>query len=72
VIASNGDAIYSHETTSPLTENIACRRPGPVSGTLETVYRENTIEVDFGDGSCENRTITLTVNGVTTTKTIGD
>jgi hypothetical protein len=72
VIASNGDVIYSHETTSPLTENIACRRPAPVSGSLATVYRQNTIEVNFGDGSCENRTITLTVNGVTTTKTIGD
>jgi hypothetical protein len=72
VVALNGDIIYSHETTSPLTENIICRRPGPVSGILETVYRENTVEVNFGDGSCENRTITLTVNGVTTTKTIGD
>jgi hypothetical protein len=72
VVALNGDIIYSHETASPLTENIVCRRPGPVSGILETVYRENTIEVNFGDGSCENRTITLIVNGVTTTKTIGD
>jgi hypothetical protein len=74
VVSSNGDVIYAHETTTPLTENLACagRRAGPVSGVLETIYRENTIEVNFGDGSCENRTITLTVNGVTTTKTIGD
>jgi hypothetical protein len=72
VVASNGDIIYAHETTSPLTENIACRRGAPVSGILETVYRENTIEVNFGDGTCENKTITLTVNGVTSTKTIGD
>ena len=74
VIASNGNVIYSHETATPLTENLACtgRRYGPVSGILNTVYRENTVSVDFGDGTCENKTITLTVNGVTTTKTIGD
>lgn len=72
-IIAGGDVIYHHQTTQPLVENVACegRRRGPVSGVLETVYRENEVSVNFGDGTCENRTITLTVNGVTTTKTIG-
>ena len=74
VVATDGTVIYSHKTTSPLVENIACegRRHGPVSGTLETVYRTDTLVVDFGDGTCTNKTITITLNGVTTTKTIGE
>jgi hypothetical protein len=73
VVSSDGTVIYSHKTTSPLTENVACegRRHGPVSGTLQTVYRTDTVIADYGDGSCTNRTITITLNGVTTTKTIG-
>jgi hypothetical protein len=73
IVATDGTVIYSHKTTSPLIENIACegRRHGPVSGTLETVYRTDTLVVDFGDGTCTNKTITITLNGVTTTKTIG-
>lgn len=73
VTAADGSVLYSHKTTAPLVENIACtrRKFGPVSGTLETVYGDDTVIVDFGDGSCENRTITITINGVTTTKTIG-
>jgi hypothetical protein len=71
--AADGSVIFSHTTTEPLIENLACekRRNGPVSGTLETVYREDTIVVDYGDGSCDNRTITVTINGVSTTKAIG-
>jgi len=73
-VAANGTVIYSHKTSSPLTENLACegRRPGPVSGVVEIVYRDNNVSIDFGDGSCSNRTITITVNGTTTTRTIGD
>jgi hypothetical protein len=73
VAAADGTIIYSHKTTSPLTESIACgeRRHGPVSGTLDTVYRDDTVTVDYGNGSCENRTVTITLNGVTMTKTIG-
>jgi hypothetical protein len=73
VTAADGTVIFSHVTTEPLLENLACekRRNGPVSGTLETIYREDTIAVDYGDGSCDNRTITVTINGVATTKTIG-
>ncbi|MBL0744363.1 hypothetical protein [Chryseolinea lacunae] len=72
VTAADGTVIYSHQTTKPLSENLACegRRSGPVSGTLETHYRTDTVVVDFGDGSCTNRTLTITINGVTTTKTI--
>lgn len=73
VATQGGTVLFSNQTTAPLVENIGCsqRRHGPVSGVLETVYRENTIVVDYGDGTCDNRTITITINGVTTTKTIG-
>jgi hypothetical protein len=73
VTSSDGAVIYSHTTAKPLVENLACegRRHGPVSGTLHTVYRSNTLDVDYGDGSCENRTVTVSLNGVTTTKMIG-
>jgi len=73
VTGSDGTLIYSHDTTNPITENIACGQAHhwPVSGTVETIYRTQTITVDFGDGSCSNKTISITINGVTTTKTIG-
>ena len=68
-----GEVIYSHTTTTPLFIDLSCegRRRGPIEGVVATIYRENTILVDFGDGSCENQTITITINGETTTKTIG-
>lgn len=71
-ITANGDVIYSHKTASPLIENLACegKRKGPVSGVLETTYHDNDISINFGDGSCTNRTVTLTVNGTVTTRTI--
>lgn len=74
VIATDGTIIYSHNTTTPVTVNVACgeEHRWPVSGTVETDYRTQTVVVDFGDGSCSNKTITITINGVTTTKTIGD
>jgi hypothetical protein len=73
VTATDGTVIYSHVTSTPLVENVACgaRRHGPVSGVLDTVYRTDTLSVNYGDGTCENRTITITLNGVTSTKTIG-
>lgn len=72
-VVANGVTIYAHHTASPLVENLACegRRKGPVSGILATTYRDTGISVDYGNGSCENRTITITVNGVTTTRIIG-
>jgi hypothetical protein len=71
--SASGTVIYSHETTTPLEVDLSCsgKRRGPILGKLETAYRTNKISVDFGDGSCTNQTITITVNGVTTTKTIG-
>jgi hypothetical protein len=70
-VTADGVVIYSHNSTTPLIEKTECRKPGPVSGVVETVYRDNNISIDFGDGSCTSRTITITVNGVTTTRTIG-
>ncbi len=73
VTATDGTVIYSVNTTNPITENIACGQTHkwPVSGIVETDYRTQTVIVDFGDGTCSNKTITITINGVTTTKTIG-
>jgi hypothetical protein len=74
VVGEGGDIIYSHETATPLLENIACekRRHGPVSGVLETIYHDDTLVVNYGDGSCENKTVTITLNGETITKSIGE
>jgi hypothetical protein len=73
VTAIDGTVIYSHTSATPLIENIGCRRRhSPVSGVVDTQYRGDQLSLDFGDGSCENRTITITLNGVTTTKTIGE
>lgn len=73
IATASGAVIYSHETTTPLEVDLSCqgRRRGPISGKVQTLYRDNTITVDYGDGSCSNQTITITVNGETTTKTIG-
>jgi hypothetical protein len=81
-VVASGTVIYSHKSATPLVEKLSCERPsatiaiaaksGPVSGVVETVYRTNNISIDFGNGSCTNRTITITVNGTTTTRTIGE
>ncbi len=47
------------------------RKHGPVSGVLETIYHEDTLIVNYGDGSCENRAVAITLNGETITKSIG-
>jgi hypothetical protein len=73
VTANDGSIIYSHKTTTPITENVACeRRQEPVSGVVETIYRDNILSISFGDGTCANETIAITFNGVTTSQTIGD
>lgn len=73
LITSSGDVIYSHETTTPVVIDLSCngRRRGPIEGVVETLYRENEVIVDYGAGTCDNQTITITINGETTTKTIG-
>ncbi|MEJ0032594.1 MAG: hypothetical protein WDO15_20545 [Bacteroidota bacterium] len=71
-VVANGTTIYSHNTTTPLVEKLNCGKPGPVSGVVASVYRTNNITIDFGNGSCNNRSVTITVNGVTTTRTIGE
>ncbi len=72
VTATDGTLIYSHNITKSLIEDIACARDrhAPVSGTVETVFKTNTLLVDFGDGSCSNKTVTVTLNGVVTTRTL--
>lgn len=74
VVAAGESVIYSHAITKTITENVACRREhhGPVSGTVETHYKTDSIVIDFGDGSCGNSTISVSVNGTTTTKEVGE
>lgn len=68
---SVGD-IYSHVTTKAVTEDLSCKeRHWPVSGTIETKYRSNDVVIDFGDGSCSNKNVSITINGVTTSKVVG-
>ena len=73
VDTADGTVIYSHEVTKPIREDLSCghRRP-PVEGTVVTHYRENTVSIDFGSGSCDSSTITISLNGVVQTKTFGD
>jgi hypothetical protein len=72
-VTSSGGVIYSHVTMKAVTANLSCgpEHHWPVSGTIETKYGSNDVVIDFGDGSCSNKTISITINGVTTTKTIG-
>lgn len=73
VVASDGTVIYSHEVTKPIRQDLSCgHRRRPVEGTVVTHYRENTLSIDFGDGSCDGNTITVILNGVVQTKTFGD
>lgn len=70
---ADGTVVYSNTTTSPVKEDLSCdrERRSPVSGTVSTTYRTDTVVLDFGDGSCSNRTLSVTINGVTTVKTLG-
>lgn len=74
VTSADGTLVYSHKTTSPVVMDVSCMGRGkgrkPASGTIEGIYGENTIEVDFGNGDCTN-SITVTVNGETVSREIG-
>ena len=70
VTYSDGTVLYSYNTSKPITEDVSCTtRKKPSSGTVAIKYLQNNISIDFGDGTCNN-TITIVVNGVTTTKTV--
>lgn len=73
VVAGDGTVIYSHEVTKPIREDLSCghRRP-PVEGTVVTIYRTNTVSIDFGNGTCDSLSVTVTLNGVVTTRTFHD
>lgn len=69
---TDGTVIFSNTITKSLVEDVACsHHHGPVSGTVATVFKTDTVSIDFGDGSCSNNTVTVTLNGVVTSKTIG-
>ncbi|MFM7853137.1 MAG: hypothetical protein ACKO96_14755, partial [Flammeovirgaceae bacterium] len=43
----DGTLIYSNSTTTPVIEKIECRKHAPVSGTVTTIYRADTVVLDF-------------------------
>jgi hypothetical protein len=55
--------------TTPLRAEANC--PHIVSGVVTTVRNNNTAILDYGNGDCDNQA-TLTVNGTTTTITLGN
>ncbi|NOS92408.1 MAG: hypothetical protein HOP30_10835 [Cyclobacteriaceae bacterium] len=73
VTLTSGTVLFSNTITKPITDDISCgrERHSPVSGTASTIYKTDTVIIDFGDGSCSNKTITVSINGVVSTKTIG-
>ncbi len=73
VTLGSGTVLFSNTITKPISDDISCgkERHSPVSGTVSTVYKTDTVIIDFGDGSCTNKTVTVSINGVVTTKTIG-
>lgn len=64
---------YTSEITTELVFQASCIASGtakvPVSGVKEINWDENSLVVDFGDGSCDN-IATVTLNGVTVEKEI--
>ena len=55
--------------TTPLRVEVGC--PNIVSGVVSIVRNGNTATLDYGSGECDNQA-TLTVNGTTTTITLGN
>lgn len=55
--------------TTPLRVRANC--PNIVRGVVEIVRNDNTAVLDYGNGECDNQA-TLTVNGTTTTITLGN
>lgn len=69
-VTRNGGTFFSYITSSPIIEDFSCiSRVKPKSGTIDINYLTDVIKVEFS-GDCGSRTISLTINGVTTTKTI--
>ncbi|MEL6557955.1 MAG: hypothetical protein AAFQ94_07215 [Bacteroidota bacterium] len=64
---------YTSEITTELVFQASCIASGtarvPVSGVKEINWGENTLTVDFGDGSCDNLA-SVTLNGTTVEKEI--
>ncbi|MES2410394.1 MAG: hypothetical protein V4535_03005 [Bacteroidota bacterium] len=55
--------------TTPLRVEVGC--PNIVSGVVAIVRNDNTATLDYGNGDCDNQA-TLTINGNTTTITLGN
>jgi len=61
----------THTTTIiiPLIVKMSC--PHIVKGAIQMVRNNNTAVLDYGNGECDNQA-TLTINGITTTITLGN
>ncbi|RED97484.1 hypothetical protein [Marinoscillum furvescens] len=70
-VQRNGES-YSMEVLDPIIFKRGCRAGRvfiPVSGQKEIISGEQTILVDYGDGTCDNL-VDITINGETETKEI--
>lgn len=65
--STNGSQIST--ITTPLIVKMNC--PNIVSGVVQIVRNNTTATLDYGNGDCDNQA-TLTVNGSTTTITLGN
>ena len=65
--STNGS--QSSTITTPLISKMNC--PNIVSGIVQIVRNNNTATLDYGNGDCDNQA-TLTINGTTTTITLGN
>ena len=67
---SDNYEIYKYVTTTPVVEDLSCTtRRKPSNGLITINYLNNLITINLA-GSCSSYTITITINGVVTTKTI--
>ena len=67
---NGGSTFYSHYTVSPIVEDLSCWfRLKPKNGKVNINYLNNIILIDY-TGDCTSSSITVTINGVITTKRI--
>ena len=68
---NGGSTYFSQYTATPIVEDLSCAsRLKPKTGKVNINYLNNIIVIDY-TGDCSTKTITVTINGVITTKQIG-
>lgn len=61
ITLEDGSVIYAHKIVTPLEMDMECGRRKPKSGELETTFKENFINIDFGE-NCDGG-ISIIING---------